>query len=354
MKKPTVLCVSIVCLITSLCACRKSEVNTATPTPNTSATPSPIVSQEPGSDVSAEPNDSPATVTPTPVITPKPTPRPAQTESICPSYLITSGYTTPLKDVPAGYKMPYYIEVDLTNQCINIFVKNSETGKYDKLLNRFVCSGGTSAQPTKKGEFYIKSNAEQKASTGQSVKYKRYYFKKYDSYAYYVTRYSNEYMFHSFTFYQKNGKLVPKSYNLGNTGSAGCLRMLMGHAKWIYENIDAGTYVVVNNSRKSDASLRKLLKKLPPLGYDMTKDFDPDTMTGIVRCDYVDDSSVVTPRPTPTPTVTPIITPTPEITPSPTPDTTPVSGPTNTPTPTPTATPTPTPLPGPATTDSGD
>ncbi len=323
----------------------------------------PVVTEQPSASPSEEPTQEP-TASPSPVPTPTPSPRPAQTESIVPDYLLSVGFTTPLGDVPKGYKMAYYIEVDVTNQCVNVFIKNNSTGKYDVLLNRFVCSGGTSTQPTKLGNFYIKSNAEQRAATGQDVKYRRYYFKKYQSYAYYVTRYSNEYMFHSYTFAESNGYLKPKSayYNMGNPGSAGCLRMLMNHAKWIYDNVDPGTYVVVNKQRAKDKTLQAALKKIPPLGYDMTSSFNPDTGEGLVVTDPVKNPEIIgtvkptpsetaveilpTPTPTPTPTITVTPTPTPTHKPTPTPTPTPTQKPTPTPSPTSSAKPDPTPTKG--------
>lgn len=319
-----------------------------------------IVSLSPDPSLSPSPT---APATPTPVPTPTPTLRPAQVDSIVPAELITTGYTTPLdpKSVkfPENYNMPYYIEVDVTNQCVNIFRKNPDTGAYDILLNRFVISGGTSSKPTKTGNFYIKTNEQQKASTGQSVKYVRYFFEKYASYAYYITRYSNEYMFHSFTFGVNSKKqIVPKSsayYNMGNTGSAGCLRMLMGHAKWIYENIDGGTYCVVNKNRARNNTLRSVLKKyVPPLGYDMTPAWNGNrsNYTGLVECDFVKNPQIAdkipilptpTPTATPTPTPTDILSPTistlPEVTPSATPGGTPNATPEETPGNTPNVTP---------------
>lgn len=313
-----------------------TEISTALPEPTFIVSVSPDASLSPSAAATA-----PVSPTPTPVPTPTPTIRPAQQDSIVPAALITTGYTTPLdpKSVkfPENYNMPYYIEVDVTNQCVNIFRKNPDTGAYDILLNRFVCSGGTSSQPTRTGNFFIKTNEQQMAATGQSLKYTRYYFKKYYSYAYYITRYSNEYMFHSFTFGISGGKIVPKSsayYNMGNTGSAGCLRMLMGHAKWIYENIDGGTYCVVNKNRKRDNNLRSVLKKyVPPLGWDMTPAWDGNrsNYTGLVKCDFVSnpetaDQRPVTPVPaTPTPVVTPTLTPTAPVSPTPI---TPTDGPT--------------------------
>ncbi len=376
MKKFISFLLCVVCLVTCFTGCKGNKTqdkDKATERPKTSATVSaspsfsPSASDEINTALPEEtPGEADPTVTPkptpTPVPTPTPTIRPAQLDSIVPQELLTTGYTTPLDPAsvkfPANYKMPYYIEVDVTNQCVNIFRKNTETGVYDILLNRFVCSGGTSTQPTKTGNFYIKTEEQQKASTGQSVKYTRYYFKKYTSYAYYVTRYSNEYMFHSFTFEPSKGKIVPKSgayYNMGNTGSAGCLRMLMGHAKWIYENIDGGTYCVVNKNRAKDNALSAVLKKyVPPLGWDMTPAWNGDrnNYDGLYKCDFVHDPEDVNTNPVTPPPVTPTpeITPTPVITPTPTaePTATAVIAPTQEPTPVLTPSPTPTPTPTPS------
>lgn len=354
MKRILSILVCIICLTVCLVGCKPEQnkpQNTNTPvsdsgSPSSSAGTT-IVPETPK--VSLTPN---VTGTATPKPTAAPTIRPAQSESIVPSELLLTGYTTPLDpksvNFPANYKMPYYIEVDVTNQCVNIFRRNDATGAYDILLNRFVCSGGTSTKPTKLGHFYIKSDAEQKKATGQNVKYTRYYFKNYQSYAYYVTRYSNEYMFHSFTFEANAaGQIVPKRasyYNMGNTGSAGCLRMLMNHAKWIYDNIDAGTYCVVNKNRPTDKNLRAVLKKyVPTLGYDMTTAWNGDrsSLTGLTRTEFIQNpdvittpvpTPVVTPTPTPTPPPTPVITPTPTPTPTPPPESTPVVAPTDPPT----------------------
>ena len=122
-------------------------------------------------------------------------------------------------------------------------------------------------------------------------------------------------MFHSFTFSVNSaGQIIPKKsayYNMGNPGSAGCIRLLMNHAKWIYDNIDPGTYVVVNSNRATDSSLRSVLKKyVPLLGYDMTASWDGNrnNIEGLPKSDFVHTPDVVTP-PTAAPTVSPTVAP---------------------------------------------
>lgn len=370
MKKTAALLLCLVTVSTLFIGCKRTPTsnveNTATPGVTDSESPKtpPSVSPSGGTvtpDISPAVPSSPGTVTPKPV-TPTPVIRDAQKTTICPPELITTGYTSPLDPAsvkfPAGYNKPYYLEVDVINQCVNVFIKNPETGAYDILLNRFVTSGGTSDKPTLTGNFFIRTQAEQKALTGQNVKEYRYYFKKYDSYAYYVTRYKDAYMFHSFTFAASGGYIKAKTgayYNMGNPGSAGCLRMLMGHAKWIWDNIDGGTYCVVTKARKTDKALKKALKKyIPPMGYDMTSSWVPgDNSKGLTPVSEVQSPQKVNgskPNITPNPNITPPptppeVTPSPTSTPSPTPKVTPSPSPTHkvTPSPTPKVTPSPTP-----------
>ncbi len=376
MKKLLAVLLCLATAMTMMAGCEKNKnKNTAENTPSITDELTPESTDEvedlEGEDVPLE-SESPAPTEPgaTAVPTPVPTPAPPVKDSIVPTELLTVGYTTPIdpskSGLPATYNMPYYVEVDLTNQCVNIFIANETNGKYDFLLNRFICSGGTSDKPTKTGKFVIKTQAQQKAATGQNVKGYSYYFKKYDSYAYYYTRYSNEYMFHSFTFVSSGGVITPKSgayYNMGNRGSAGCLRMLMGHAKWIYDYIDGGTYCYVTNERKTDSTLRSTLKKyIPPLGYDMTPQWVPgNNSSGLVPVKEVVEkakapltpAAVVTPAPTPAPTAVPTAEPTqaptevPTQAPTATAEPTPTPAPTPTPTAAPTAEPTQAPTPTP-------
>lgn len=352
------LCIITVTTLFSGCGKKKEIIAEETPVPTEEASPEPTeeIGDLEGEDVPLESE----TPTPEAKVTPAPTPVPAVKDSIVPGELLSVGYTTPIdpsvSKLPAEYNMPYYVEVDLTNQCVNIFIKNDATGKYDSLLNRFICSSGTSDKPTKKGSFVIKTQAQQKAATGQNVKGYSYYFKKYDSYAYYYTRYSNEYMFHSFTFVNSGGVITPKSgayYNMGNAGSAGCLRMLMSHAKWIYDYIQGGSFCYVTNERKTDSELRATLKKyIPPLGYDMTPEWVPgNNEVGLVPVKEVAEKANInnTPAPTEAPTVAPTVAPT-EAPTAVVPTAIPTATSTFVPTPSPTAVPTPTPTPAPTAT----
>ena len=105
------------------------------------------------------------------------------------------------------------------------------------------------------------------------------------------------------------------SYNkLGSRASAGCVRLLVEHAKWIYDNVEEYTFVNITVNKEADIALKYALTK-PEYGKPVSED----------------SMKTPPPSPTPTPTVTPTPTPTPTLTPTPTV--------TPTPTPTPSVTP---------------
>lgn len=253
--------------------------------------------------------------------TPLPTVKPLQTKSIVPNIYLTTGYTKPAKLPPDNYNMHYYVEVDLNNQCVNIFIKNKETGKYDKLLNRFAASTGMASSPTPMGTYTLRKDPNGKVDYAATM-----YFTKWYSWGKYATRIDGPYLFHSYTFYDKNPELKKptgidmnnpnmKAYNsMGTPGSAGCIRLLIEHAKWIYENCKYGTIIDINNSHPVDAKLKYVLKP-PPYGTTLTPDYPVKTMPPTTPSP----TPTMTPKPTNTPTNTPNPTNTPALTPTVTP-----------------------------------
>ena len=293
----------------------------ATPTPVPTQTPYETETPETTHDHTQTPVSTPTqTPVPTPTQTPSPTPtvKPSPTnyptDPIVPEALLTIGPWEPEKQPKAGYDMPYALEVDVTNQCVNVYIKNPQTGLYDVIINRFVCSTGLPSTPTPPGVYYASND-----DTGKVFKTTWMCFPKWDNtWAQYVTRINGPYLFHSFSFLTKN-KNNPSMYSynkLGSRASAGCVRLLVEHAKWIYDNVEEYTFVNITVNKEADIALKYALTK-PEYG----KPVSDDSM------------KTPPPSPTPTPTVTPTPTPTPTLTPTPTPTVTP------TPTPTPSVTP---------------
>jgi hypothetical protein len=122
----------------------------------------------------------------------------------------------------------YLVWVDLSRQKVNIMKSNNASWS---LLKSFSCASGKNVSPTVKGEFQISSNRGLWMSAPNNIKVK-----------YYVGFYGS-YYFHS-TLYYSNGSICDTT--LGKTLSKGCIRLAVSDAKWIYDNIPAGTKVFIN------------------------------------------------------------------------------------------------------------
>ena len=112
-----------------------------------------------------------------------------------------------------------------------------------------------------------------------------------DGVAIYATRIKSCYLFHSVIYEAKSmGALDSSAYmKLGSRASGGCIRLLAGDAKWIYDNVPAGCYVNIMTGVRDVKEYGAVT--LPPLKsgkWDPTNphpdnpDFDP-TYTSDVK-----------------------------------------------------------------------
>ena len=119
----------------------------------------------------------------------------------------------------------YSILVDLNDQRVYVY-------KNDKLVQKFICSTGTNANPTPRGTYLIGGRG---ASFGQEKGYICYNF----------VRINHNYLFHS-VIHNLDGSIIQSEYNkLGSKASHGCIRLKDQDIKWIYNNIPRGTLVVI-------------------------------------------------------------------------------------------------------------
>lgn len=139
-------------------------------------------------------------------------------------------------------KLPYYIEVDKTNQVIRVYERGD--GTYTHLIRRMVCSTGRidSKLPDK---LYEMSGARLKwcrAADGHL-------------YMQYATRIYSSYMFHGVPTDGVGGSRVKADYyrKLGERASGGCIRMLCADAKWIFDNVPNGSFVLVMKGARNPA-----------------------------------------------------------------------------------------------------
>ena len=227
---------------------------------------------------------------------------------------------------PSNNGTPYYVKVNYTANVVNVYGLDGD-GNYTVPVRAMVCSTGS--------------------ATPRSGRYKAGYKARWIAlfggvYGQYSTRIVGNILFHSVP-YLRNYDPASLEYweydKLGTTCSAGCVRLSVADAQWVYNNISSGTiiefYSDSNPGPLGKPAARKISGNAACRDWDPT-DPDPNNPWRNVKPD---------PTPTPTPTPTPVVTPTivPTSTPTATPEVSPTLEPTPTNTPDPTITPTPSP-----------
>ena len=175
------------------------------------------------------------------------------------------------KPTPSPTPVPFAITVDVENQVTTVYGRD-ENGQYTVVVRQMLCSTGMKATPSDVGDWVL---------NGRHATW--CYFPKWGSYARYWTRINSSIAFHSVIYNAVSlGSMNTKSYRkLGQRASHGCIRLTVADAKWIFDNVGAGTVVSIVEHMEPDPELRDSLV-LPPLN---SRGTDP----------------VSTPEPTPVP-----------------------------------------------------
>ena len=159
------------------------------------------------------------------------------------------------KPTPSPSPIPFRIVVDVANQVTSVYGRD-ENGEYTVVVRQMLCSTGMKATPSDVGDWVL---------SGRHATW--CVFPKWgNSYARYWTRINSNIAFHSPIYTSvSNTAMKIGSYNmLGQRASHGCIRLSVWDAKWIYDNVGAGTVVSIVEGMESDPELRDALK-LPPL-----------------------------------------------------------------------------------------
>lgn len=160
--------------------------------------------------------------------------------------------------IDASAASKYTIYVNRRTNLVNVV--NSRTGK---LVRAMYCSTG-------KGYSTI-------SGTYNTVSKMRWHALYHGVWGQYCTRIHGSYLFHSVWYYSTNKtQMSTAEYNkLGSQASAGCVRLAVVDAKWIYDHCGVGTKVVIGERRKLKTPTRRLLKisTKSRTGWDPT---DPD------------------------------------------------------------------------------
>lgn len=131
--------------------------------------------------------------------------------------------------------LPYCIKVNKTKNVVTIYTVG-EDGYYSKPVKAMVCSVGETGN-TPEGIFNLGDREEWLALEG-------------DVYGQYATAITGSFLFHSVPYFSQNkADLEIEEYNkLGQSVSAGCVRLSVIDAKWIYDNCSEKTYVEIFES----------------------------------------------------------------------------------------------------------
>ena len=138
------------------------------------------------------------------------------------------------KNPKASTTPKYYIKVNIEENVVNIYEKD-EDGEYTRPVKAMLCSTGTATPAA--GKIYTMPNDKWNRSTwGKMVG---------GVYAQYYSRIDGNILFHSVP-YSKQSKSALEYWEydkLGTKASAGCIRLTVKNAKWIYDNCPPGTKV---------------------------------------------------------------------------------------------------------------
>lgn len=154
--------------------------------------------------------------------------------------------STKNEEKPKGNK--YYIKINNTANVVNIYTQDDK-GNYTVPFKAMICSTGRST-PAAGKTYTIPSGNAARGKWGLMVG---------GVYAQYYTRIYNAILFHSVPYKtQSKSNLEYWEYDkLGTKASAGCIRLTVQDAKWIYDNIPAGTKVEFYSDAKNPGPLGK-------------------------------------------------------------------------------------------------
>ena len=184
---------------------------------------------------------------------------------------------------------PYYIEVDRGMQVVRVYTIG-EDGEYSILAREMICSTDSFERKPPNGSYIMNGEKLRWLITLTP-----------DSYAQYATRITGHILFHSVPYSMLSANTLKEAEygELGQNTSIGCVRLLCADARWIYENVPAGTVVRYMTSERDEEKLAELAP--PPLAsgnWDPTDKRDDNP-------DYSPDYEQAHPAATPVPGVTP-------------------------------------------------
>lgn len=169
-------------------------------------------------------------------------------------------------------KSEYFVRVNRLLNVVMVYALG-EDGEYNNLAKTFVASTGAPGTETPLGNFTVSDRFEALYLVG-------YVWGRY------AVRIEGPFFFHSVPYFTKGNpqwdNLEYLEYNkLGEGASAGCVRLAVKDAKWVYENIAAGTGVEIYDAEVlPDGVVKPVALKIdensPNRGWDPTDTEKPE------------------------------------------------------------------------------
>lgn len=160
----------------------------------------------------------------------------------------------------------YYIKINNRANRVNVYGKD-DNGNYTKLVRAMICSTGEYTPPC---SLYKKTTYKMLGNRSKWAKFHTVYVR-------YPTRIVGGIFFHSVPYLteSKDGLGYNMFDKLGLAVSAGCIRLQVADAKWIYDNVSKGTTVEFNTNITNSATAPKISSNVNCRNWDPT-DTDPN------------------------------------------------------------------------------
>lgn len=152
-----------------------------------------------------------------------------QNSTLTSSQLLQSITTNNINTLNIESLTPYLVYVNLSEQMT--YVYKGSMNKWDNIKS-FTCSTGVDDEKTPPGIFDVRERGEW------------FFSDKYEQGGKYWVQFYGDYLFHSVPFNKDQSEVVDNT--LGTPASHGCIRLKTEDAKWIYDNIEFGTKVIIN------------------------------------------------------------------------------------------------------------
>ena len=189
--------------------------------------------------------------------------------------VVTASQTPRPSPTPAPQQ--YYMDVDVANQVTRVYTYD-ENHEYTKLVRVMICSTGRSKYPSPTGVITLPGRKARWCTFpnwGGGT-------------AMYWTKIDENVAFHSILYanYDPDRPNMSSFNNLGKRASHGCIRLHTMDAKWVYDNIGAGTKVYIHNDSTTDKELVAFARYRKGNAEDTVipeSEYDPNTIPSLTR-----------------------------------------------------------------------